>query len=490
MPRSTDRQQEVANYLQGFRVYRKVKEYLARRRARRARQEGPTNELEDPYTADVDFEFPGLSDNSHHSSVSTDSSSFLSTSSISSNEPISSHDTSSESTSSNLSGPSSSNSIAEDGDELMHSLSEGSLHDSLSGASLDSRMDVSGMSGSSSEPDSSDSGYESDESGRTDTDGFDSDGGVGEGPGGIAGHVRAAIHSLFSTRYRVRRKHRHRPVSLLREALRTADQYPEEFRQQLRVTPTTFRRLVSELETDPVFRNNSQNDQMPVEHQVAITLYRFGHYGNSASVSEVARWAGYGTGTILLVTRRVIQAMLRPSFRNRAVRRPTAEEKEEAKRWVEHDSCRGWRDGWCMVDGTLVPLYACPHWYGQSYFDRKGNYSLNIQVCYLAISFLHLTFPPPAAVETLPPGAGNKPCLIFGSSVMMPSIWLVRAKSHLGMISHRLSPMKEDILDGSSLRLLNIRCNSRGCSAGRSSLFGGGTAVGFTLWVSHGYVEV
>jgi hypothetical protein len=63
-----------------------------------------------------------------------------------------------------------------------------------------------------------------------------------------------------------------------------------------------------------------------------------------------------------------------------AVRMPTPSEKERAKAWVEAHSCKGWRNGWCLVDGTLVPLFDRPYWFGESYFDRKCNYSLNIQV--------------------------------------------------------------------------------------------------------------
>ncbi|KAL6301143.1 hypothetical protein BKA93DRAFT_739202 [Sparassis latifolia] len=156
---------------------------------------------------------------------------------------------------------------------------------------------------------------------------------------------------------------------------------PDLFREELRVSPATFDRIVTEIEQDPVFYNNSQNPQMPVDEQLAILLWRFGHDGNAAGLQQVANWAGVGKGTVLLVTRRVMTAILRPNFRKIAVRFPTEEEKEEAKRWVENHSCRAWRDGWCMVDGTLIPLYDRPYWYGESYFDRKCNYSLNVQVC-------------------------------------------------------------------------------------------------------------
>jgi hypothetical protein len=134
-------------------------------------------------------------------------------------------------------------------------------------------------------------------------------------------------------------------------------------------------------DVSPVFSNNSQCEHQPVEVQLAVTLYRFGHSGNAAGHSAVARWAGVGHGTVSLMTRRVMTAILRPDFMSDAVRFPTDKEKEAAKSWVEARLCKAWRDGWCLVDGTLIPLYDRPHWYGESYFDRKCNYSLNIQVC-------------------------------------------------------------------------------------------------------------
>jgi hypothetical protein len=119
---------------------------------------------------------------------------------------------------------------------------------------------------------------------------------------------------------------------------------------------------------------------MPVEDQLAIALYRFGHNGNAASLQSVANWAGVGKGTVTLCTRRVMVAVLRPTFMREAVRFPTEAEKDDAKAWVAAHSCQAWRHGWCLVDGTLIPLAERPNWFGESYFDRKCNYSLNVQV--------------------------------------------------------------------------------------------------------------
>ena len=110
-------------------------------------------------------------------------------------------------------------------------------------------------------------------------------------------------------------------------------------------------------------------------------MYRFGHFGNASSTSDVAQWAGVGYGTVDRCTRRVIRAICDDDFRKIAIRWPTETEKEAAKEWVESMSCEAWRNGYLMVDGTLAPLFARPGLFGTSWFDRKSNYSLNVQVC-------------------------------------------------------------------------------------------------------------
>jgi hypothetical protein len=72
-----------------------------------------------------------------------------------------------------------------------------------------------------------------------------------------------------------------------------------------------------------VFSNKSPNGQLPIDEQLAIALYRFGHDGNAASLQHVANWAGVGKGTVTLVTRCVMTAVLHPSFMSNAVRFPT-----------------------------------------------------------------------------------------------------------------------------------------------------------------------
>ena len=117
---------------------------------------------------------------------------------------------------------------------------------------------------------------------------------------------------------------------------------------------------------------------MPVNKQLAITLFRFGHHGNAASVEAIAQWAGVSVGMVINATRRVMIAFL--ALHDTVIRWPSAQEKEEAKEWVEAATCAAWRNGWVFVDGTLVPLAEKPGYHGEAYFDRKSNYSLNVQV--------------------------------------------------------------------------------------------------------------
>ena len=78
--------------------------------------------------------------------------------------------------------------------------------------------------------------------------------------------------------------------------------HPDQFCEELHVTPLTFYVLVTKLQNDIVFGNNLHCPQMSVEEQLAITLFYFGHNGNAASLQGVANWAGVRKGTVLLVT--------------------------------------------------------------------------------------------------------------------------------------------------------------------------------------------
>ena len=96
---------------------------------------------------------------------------------------------------------------------------------------------------------------------------------------------------------------------------------------------------------------------------------------------KVALWADVGFGTVSLVTKRVVKALYSEPFQCSALRWSLDSAKEAVKAWVEESSCPAWHDGWLMVDGTLVPLFMRPGFFGNTWFDHKSNYSMNVQVC-------------------------------------------------------------------------------------------------------------
>jgi hypothetical protein len=64
----------------------------------------------------------------------------------------------------------------------------------------------------------------------------------------------------------------------------------------------TFDKILAKISDDSVFFNNSNNLQQPVEEQLAIALYHFGHNGNAAGLQKVANCVGTGKGTVTSAT--------------------------------------------------------------------------------------------------------------------------------------------------------------------------------------------
>ena len=141
------------------------------------------------------------------------------------------------------------------------------------------------------------------------------------------------------------------------------------FCSYLCIMPECFDSLLESIQHHKAFQNNSNNPQMPVERQLAIALYRFSHFGNGLSTLKVALWAGVGYGTVHKCTNQVMHACCDKHFHRVVMQWPSDKEIQEAKDWVEANSCPAWHDGWSMVDGTLIPMFQRPHHFGSAYFD-------------------------------------------------------------------------------------------------------------------------
>ncbi|KAF7375528.1 hypothetical protein MSAN_00441000 [Mycena sanguinolenta] len=130
--------------------------------------------------------------------------------------------------------------------------------------------------------------------------------------------------------------HLKRPRDTLHTCLHTClYTMPTLFCTKFHIWPLTFNKLIWKLELHPVFTNNSNAGQTPVDIQVAVMLYQFGHSGNGVSLQTVSWWLGLGKGTILQCTCCVITAILGTGMLKKYVCMPTAAEKEHVKEWVE-----------------------------------------------------------------------------------------------------------------------------------------------------------
>lgn len=160
----------------------------------------------------------------------------------------------------------------------------------------------------------------------------------------------------------------------------------DQYKTKVRVDPSTFDHILEKICDHSIFHKGSNIPQMPVKHQLAIFLYRAGHYGNAATPQEIGHWAGVSPGTVVNCTNRVMVALT--ALHKEAIHLPTAEEKQSAKQWVSQQVCPEWSDRYLVVDGTKFPLFQRPGLYGDAWLDRKCNYSLDCQVSlsYMATS--------------------------------------------------------------------------------------------------------
>ncbi|EFP82451.2 uncharacterized protein PGTG_08407 [Puccinia graminis f. sp. tritici CRL 75-36-700-3] len=153
------------------------------------------------------------------------------------------------------------------------------------------------------------------------------------------------------------------------------DMRDNDFKQAVRTTKDGFLWLLDRIRHHPIFYSNSPRPQLPIPHQLALTLERLGSNGNGASVGRFSRNLSVGRGTVIKVSRRVIQAINEVS--TNYIVWPNKERRAEISEVMTEEGFEG-----CIgfVDGTTIPLHQRPGLDGEVYWDRKKQYSINCQV--------------------------------------------------------------------------------------------------------------
>ena len=155
---------------------------------------------------------------------------------------------------------------------------------------------------------------------------------------------------------------------------------PHLFHKKVRVDPAIFNCILDEISNNPIFHSNSNNPQLPVVIQLAIVLNRAGHYRNAIMPEDVAQWAGVSVGSVINCTNRVMVALLDQHDHFIYIPEADSEDAELAHLSVAQKTCVAWEGGIFATDGSTLHFFEKPSVYGDTFTDRKGNYSLNCQV--------------------------------------------------------------------------------------------------------------
>jgi len=147
-----------------------------------------------------------------------------------------------------------------------------------------------------------------------------------------------------------------------------------EFRVLFRMTRESFDELLSRIDDNPVFFNESSCPQRCPEFQLQVTLYHFGG-GATGSRMRTAMQFGIAEGTAHLYVYRVTKAIL--DLQNEYIQWPIPGSPEYTEVEQRHLLRYGFPNCMGFVDGTLVPVYRKPTKQGERYFTRKSTYSLN-----------------------------------------------------------------------------------------------------------------
>ncbi|KAE8184648.1 hypothetical protein CF328_g7798 [Tilletia controversa] len=211
------------------------------------------------------------------------------------------------------------------------------------------------------------------------------------------GTIRSILATMQQTRVLLDRRAPRDTPRLIDRLDRLTDTHRETdisfFRHLVRMLPEAFDAIASLIATHEAFLVKPRHPGAPVREQLAVALYWLGRSGNGASAATVAFACGCSEESVIAYTGRVVDALF--DHRRRILCWASQREKEDAQAWVaQRAKCTEFGNGWSMVDGSLIPLAFKPggNAFHREYFDRKGQYSLNLQLVVLPTTLRIIDF--------------------------------------------------------------------------------------------------
>jgi hypothetical protein len=144
------------------------------------------------------------------------------------------------------------------------------------------------------------------------------------------------------------------------------------FKVIMRMNSDNFQKLVSMLVYHPIFQNNSNNLQSPVELQLAIFLRRI---GSKENIFEICSRFGIAEGTVYLFCKRVMIAIF--SLKRTLVKWPVDEAKQDV--YEGFKNIGGMENVIGAIDGSHIGLANAPLKQPETYWNRKKRYSIQLQ---------------------------------------------------------------------------------------------------------------
>eukprot|EP01035_Chromulina_nebulosa_P017634 gene17634-23212_t len=138
----------------------------------------------------------------------------------------------------------------------------------------------------------------------------------------------------------------------------------------------SFTRIVSLLESNDVFKNNSKRKQAPVWVQCVVAFHRFGCDGHGNSIFQSTHFQGLSHGSIVMYTNRVMKALI--DIGNDWCSWPKANEREAISNRFKNKLGLSGAVG--ILDGTLVHFSQKPAVKGDDHRTGKNRYSINVQL--------------------------------------------------------------------------------------------------------------
>ncbi len=190
--------------------------------------------------------------------------------------------------------------------------------------------------------------------------------------------IYRTIISLLHTRYLNARKPIKKSPDFLEICLSDWKfNCPDLFRIETRRYPAQFDKLVRRLKDNEIFSSSSitGQGQIAVDKQLLIVLRRF---STGEKIHSLAMWVRIRYSTVDKITQKVFMAIHSSCLKEIHIPWSVDQERKKAKEWAETKACYTWQGGWCMVDDMFIPLYSKAQYYGDLWFDRKSNYSINV----------------------------------------------------------------------------------------------------------------